>query len=388
MVDMDAPRQKEMRARPGLWSYLVVGLVGAIIGGFLVVGIAPNVLIHRAGLSYLSANPPVITESPTSTVPEPTVSPSGEDPWDRVIYASEKVSPAVVGIVNKTYVLDFFGRRIGRDSSGSGLIVTQDGYIVTNNHVVDNAKDLTVFLADGRTFPARVIGTDPATDLAVIKIDATTLPIGVFGDSDALRPGQLAVAIGNPLGLQFKRTVTQGVVSGLDRVLTVGDYSMRLIQTDAAINPGNSGGPLVNAQGEVIGINSVKINAEAVEGMNFAIPSNQVRRIANELIATGRVRRAMVGLRLIDKETVLAYGLDIQVERGIYVEEAVQGGAAAKAGIKRGDFIIAFNGTNTDKLATFQALLSEMSPGDRVSLLVLRNNKEITFDLELGEAAT
>ncbi len=386
MVDLDAGKQKETRPCPGLWSYFVIGLAGAIIGGLLVVGIAPNILIHRAGLSYLSTNPPVVTESPSGSVP--TVSPSGEDPWDRVIYASEKVSPAVVGIVNKTYVVDFFGRRIGRDSSGSGLIVTEDGYIVTNNHVVENAKDLTVFLADGRMFPARVVGTDPSTDLAVLKIDATALPIGVFGDSDALRPGQLAVAIGNPLGLQFKRAVTQGVVSGLDRVLTIGDYSMRLIQTDAAINPGNSGGPLVNALGEVIGINSVKINADAVEGMNFAIPSNQVKRITNELIATGKVRRAMVGLRLVDKDTALAYGLDLVIERGIYVEEAVQGGPAAKAGITQGDFIIGFSGTDIETFATFQALLSEMSPGDRVELLVLRNNKEITFDLVLGEAAS
>ncbi len=386
MIDLDAP--KDTRKRPELWSYLVVGIVGAIIGGFLVVGIAPQVLIHRAGLAYVSAKPPTVTESPSSPVTIPTASPDSPDPWEKVIYASEKVSPAVVGIVNKAFVTDFFGRRVGRDSSGSGLIVTQDGYIVTNNHVVQNTNGLTVSLSDGRTFPATVIGTDPATDLAVIKIDATGLPIGVFGDSDSLRPGQLAVAIGNPLGLEFKRAVTQGVISGLDRVLTVGDYSMRLIQTDAVINPGNSGGPLVNAQGEVVGLNSVKINAEAVEGMNFAIPSNQVKRIANEIMATGKVRRAMAGVRLVDKETAIAYNLDLNIDKGLYVHEAIPGGAAAKAGLKQGDIIIAMNGIDMDKVSRFQALLSEMSPGDSVELEILRKDQELTLQVVLGEATT
>lgn len=384
MVDLDSTKEK--RKRPDLWSYLIVGLVGAVIGGFLVVGIAPQVLIHRMGLTYTSANPPTITESGTSPVTTPTASPDSPDPWERVIYASEKVSPAVVGIVNRTYVVDFLGRRFGTDSSGSGLIVTQDGYIVTNNHVVEYSSGLTVFLADGRSFPATVVGTDPATDLAVIKIDAEGLPIGVFGDSDKLRPGQLAVAIGNPLGLDFKFTVTQGVISGLDRVLTVGDFSMRLIQTDAVINPGNSGGPLVNADGEVIGLNVVKINAESVEGMNFAIPSNQVKRIANQIIATGKVKRAMVGVRLVDKQAATTYALGINIEKGVYVYEVIQGGPAAKAGLKQGDIILSLNGKETDKVATFQALLAEMSPGETVELKVRRNRQDLTISVVLGEA--
>ncbi len=374
--------------RSSLWSYLLVGLVGAIIGGFLVIGIAPQVLINRMGsLPLATVGEPGKTPTGGSS-PAPQADawvPSG-DPWDSVVYVADKVRPAVVGIVNKTVAYDIFGRQLQRETSGSGLVITSDGYIVTNNHVVQNSKGLAVLLSDGRTMDAKTIGTDPSTDLAVIKVDATALPVGTFGDSDALRLGQLAVAIGNPLGLDFERTVTQGVVSGLDRFLVVGDFYLRLIQTDAGINPGNSGGPLVNAKGEVIGLNSAKINVDAVEGMGFAIPSNQVKRIAQEIIATGRVRRAFVGVELIDKRIATAWGYDIKIDQGLYVSRTVQGGPAAKAGMQKGDIILEFNGTQVSQVGTFQALLREKSPGEEVMLKVLRGSKEMTVKIVLTEA--
>ncbi len=379
-----APGRRQHRE---FWSYLVVGLVGAIIGGFLVLGIAPQILLHRAGL--LTLGDPTVGRSqepgqdPSNVVPVLQVS---GDPWKVVAHAAEKVSPAVVAIVNKTTASDFFGRQYLTDTSGSGLIITQDGYIVTNHHVVENSRGIWVSLADGRTLPARLVGSDKATDLAVIKVEATNLPTGSFGDSEKIRPGELAVAIGNPLGVEFNRTVTAGVVSGLDRVLSTGEFSMRLIQTDAVINPGNSGGPLVNADGEVIGLNSSKISRTAVEGMGFAIPSNQVRRIANEIMETGRVRRAQVGVRLMDKETADVYAADIKIDKGLYVYEAISGLPGAKAGLRKGDFILKVDGTVTNSFSTFQAILSEKSPGDTIVLTVLRGNAEIEITVVLAEA--
>lgn len=230
------------------------------------------------------------------------------------------------------------------------------------------------------------MGADPATDLAVIKIDATGLPTAVFGDSDTLKPGQLAIAIGNPLGMEFNRSVTVGVISGLDRVLRIGDGYMRLIQTDAVINPGNSGGPLVNGSAQVIGINSARLNVEAVEGMGFAIPSNQVKRIVTEIMETGRVRRAFAGLSLMDRTEVKIYKPTVKIDRGIYVYDVVSGGPAAKAGIRAGDIIIEFAGRTINDVGTFVALISEMSPGDSVNIKVLRGGQQLEFTITLVEA--
>ena len=379
------PKREPHRKHGGLMSYLLVGLVGAIIGGFLVLGIAPQVLLSRAGLIPLSSPSQVQTTPSGGAAPTP-VAYSG-DPWQTVVAVAEKVSPAVVGIVNTQGGLyDFFGREYSQDTSGSGLIITPDGYIVTNNHVVENSKSLTVYLADGRTLSARVVGTDPRTDLAVIKINATGLPTGVFGDSDLLRPGELAVAIGNPLGMDFSRTVTAGVVSGLNRVVDISaEASVRLIQTDAVINPGNSGGPLVNARGEVIGLTSLKLVTQAVEGMGFAIPSNMVKRVAQELMQKGSVSRAIIGVSLMDaKAAAQRYG--IKATRGAYVAD-VTGAPAQKAGIKAGDVIVEMDGTAIDSTSTLRAILAEKSPGQKVTLKILRGSQEMTVEVVLGQAS-
>ncbi|HHW18024.1 MAG TPA: PDZ domain-containing protein [Firmicutes bacterium] len=379
----------EKPRRSPLWSYLMVGIVGAVIGGLLVVGIVPQVIVNRMHSLELSYSGPVTAPGQTGTIPlQHEGGQSSSDPWEVVSQAAEKVSPAVVGIVNKSVAYrDFFGNVYEGESSGSGLVITQDGYIVTNYHVVEGARSLTVFLSDGKTLPAKVVGSDPATDLAVIKVDASGLPTAQFGDSSQLKPGQLAIAIGNPLGMQFKRTVTAGVISGLDRVLKLGDGYMRLIQTDAVINPGNSGGPLVNARGEVIGINSSKIDAQAVEGMGFAIPSNEVKRIVQQIMETGRVRRARLGISYIDKTTAKLYYPEIKFEKGIYVFDVVPGGPAAKAGLKKGDIIVEFNGTPVDDAATFWFLIYDSSPGQTVRVKVLRNGQEMVFNVVLGEEA-
>lgn len=383
--------KKPSKSRSRLLSYFLIGVVGAVIGGLVVAAFVPSMVMHKMGMIPLTAQTTGTSSgsssgTTTSTSGSTTLYPTS-DPWQIVAAVAEKVSPAVVGIVNEsTGGVDFFGRQLTQQSTGSGLILTSDGYIVTNNHVVENAKSLTVFLADGTTAKARIVGTDPKTDIAVIKVDATNLPVGVFGDSDQVKPGQLAVAIGNPLGMDFKRTVTQGVISGLDRVLQVGDGYVRLIQTDAVINPGNSGGPLVNAKGEVIGLNSAKLSANSVEGMGFAIPSNLVKRIAQELIDTGKVRRALVGIQVVDRQMAEAY-LNVHGDKGIYVYDVTSGGPAAKAGIRKGDFIIKFAGTDIDDTGTFLALLAEKLPGETVPCTILRNGQQINVNIVLGEAS-
>jgi serine protease Do len=383
-MDYETPAREK---RPSLWSYLLVGLVGAVIGGFLVVGITPQILFHRAGNLQLSGP----ASGDTGLVaPNPVYlnATDLEDPYAAIMLVAQQVSPAVVGITNQaTMGYDFFGREYLRDTGGTGVIISSDGYIVTNEHVVANSKSLTVSLADGRSFPAKVVGSEKSTDLAVIKIEATGLPTVTFGDSDNVKPGQLAVAIGNPLGMEFSRTVTAGIVSGIDRILNITqDSAIRLIQTDAVINPGNSGGPLVNAKGEVIGLNSMKLASNDVEGMGFAIPSNQVQRVASEIIETGRVRRAILGVRLVDKEIVARNNPEIRIERGVYVYEAIVGGPAHKAGMKDGDIILEIAGTQVNKVSAVQAYLAEKSPGEVLAVKVLRGNQETVLEITLAEA--
>ncbi|HOV66463.1 MAG TPA: trypsin-like peptidase domain-containing protein [Bacillota bacterium] len=387
--EVPAPQSGKKSRTPQILWFLLVGLVGAIIGGLVVVAVMPQVILSKMESLQLSVPGSGTSTGQNGSTVLPLVSGSNVDPWQIVVDAAEKVSPSVVCIVNTQTAYDFFGREYLRDTSGSGVILTEDGYIVTNNHVVSGtSRKLTVFLSDGTSKSAQIVGTDPATDLAVIKIEGANLPTAVFGDSDALRPGQLAIAIGNPLGIEFNRSVTAGVISGLDRVLSVGDSYMRLIQTDAVINPGNSGGPLINGNGEVIGLNSVKLNVTAVEGMGFAIPSNQVKRIVEELIETGKVRRAYLGISFLDKSEVSLYLPNVKIDQGVYVYEVVSGGPAAKAGIREGDVIIEFDGRKVNDAGSLIAYLAEKSPGAAVVVKFQRQGQTREVEVVLGEAPT
>ena len=237
-----------------------------------------------------------------------------------VVPIAEKVSPSIVAISLKTTTKDFLGRVYQGQGTGSGIIIDNQGHIVTNNHVVEGAEDITVILHDGTELEATLVGRDSQTDLAVIKVNPAKLAVAELGDSSKLKVGELAVAIGSPMGTEYAGSVTAGIVSGLNRKVSVGDNSIKLIQTDAAINPGNSGGALVNSEGKVIGINTIKFAETTVEGMGFAIPINEAKPIIQDLINNKKIARPYLGIsgQTITKELAEKNN----VPQGVYVMDA------------------------------------------------------------------
>ena len=282
-------------------------------------------------------------------------------------------------------------QRAPQEASGTGFIVSKDGYILTNNHVVADADKVTVTLLDKRVFEAKVIGRDPTTDVAVIKIDGANLPVTALGDDNNSRVGQWVVAIGNPLGLDF--TVTAGIISAKGRPLPgllnslyeITDY----IQTDAAINPGNSGGPLVNIRGEVIGINSAIASSTGFyAGYGFAIPVTLAKQVMDDLIKYGKVRRAVMGVSIAPATAADAKAAGLKEVTGVYVRSFPSDGdesPAKQAGIQPGDVIIAADGKPTDRVSTLQRIIRAHKPGETVTLEVMRFGEKKTFHVKLME---
>lgn len=303
-----------------------------------------------------------------------------------IVRAAKKVGPTVVGITNKAYVRDFFNRvQLAERGSGSGVIYDKSGLIVTNNHVVEGASEIIVSLADGRSAKGKVLGADAATDLAVVKINLENLPVAEFGDSSTVQVGEPAIAIGNPLGMEFRGSVTTGIVSALNRSVEIGERKFTLIQTDAAINPGNSGGALVNADGEIIGINSAKIAISSVEGIGFAIPINSVKPIIQELAEKGRVAHPYVGASLIDKEIAQHYGFDVDLQGGLFIMKLAQNGPLALAGARPGDIIIKFDGNKVESITALRDEIAKHKVGDDVTVTLLRGGTERTLSIKLQE---
>ena len=304
-----------------------------------------------------------------------------------IVQAAKKVGPAVVGITNKAFVRDFFNRvQLTERGTGSGVVYSKDGLIVTNNHVVAGAQEIVVSLPSGKTYPGRVLGADEATDLAVVKIDVKEpLTVAAFGDSDDIMVGEPAIAIGNPLGLEFRGSVTAGVISALNRSIDLGERKFKLIQTDAAINPGNSGGALVNADGQVIGINSAKVAVSGVEGIGFAIPINEAKPILAELESKGRIARPFIGASLIDKEIANKYGINVDLHDGLYVMKLSQGGPAWKAGIHVNDIITKYDGKQVTTVADLRDMINASGIGASVTITILRGDEEIDKYVTLTE---
>ncbi len=311
------------------------------------------------------------------------------------------VSPAVVNISSTKIFrrqptpfdefFDFFypfpndrARRWKEQSLGSGVIVSSDGYIVTNNHVVEKADEIKVTLFDKRTFKAKLIGSDPKTDIAVIKIDGGKLSTIPWGDSDRLQVGEFVLAVGNPFGLSH--TVTMGIISAVGRAdVGIAEYE-DFIQTDAAINPGNSGGPLVNINGELIGINTAIFSKTGgYQGIGFAVPSNMVRRVMDQLIKEGKVTRGWLGVVIQELTPEMAQKFGLRSTEGVLVSDVTKGSPAHKAGIVRGDVIIEFNNKKVVDVAQLRNMVAQTKAGSVVSIKLLRGNKEITLNVTVME---
>lgn len=305
-----------------------------------------------------------------------------------IVQAVKEVGPAVVGITTKVYDRDMFNRRVEVGQSvGSGVLFDKKGYIVTNNHVVSGSKEVNVSLSSGKTVSGTVVGTDPSTDLAVVKIEGSDdLPVATLGDSDGLQVGETAIAIGNPLGLEFQGTVTVGVISALNRSLDDIDQRFKLIQTDAAINPGNSGGALVTADGKVVGINSAKIAKEGVEGMGFAIPINQAKGIIQQLIDNGKVTRAYLGVYAADKDIAQRYGYEWKHDKGVLVMKVAARSPISLTDIQPGDYILSIDGKECNTMKEMREILDTHKPGDKISLTYEHNGREAKTDVLLAAA--
>lgn len=308
---------------------------------------------------------------------------------------TSKVAPGVVSILTEVTTTGMFGQTATGTAAGTGMIVTADGYILTNKHVVDGAKSVQVVLDDGTTYnKVEIVGTDPLNDVAFLKIrDVSNLPTVTLGDSKTLHAGQSVIAIGNALG-QFQNTITSGIISGTGRSITAtsSDYSSSenltdMIQTDAAINSGNSGGPLVNAAGQVIGINTA--TSSDADGIGFAIPISSVKGMLNNIIKNNSADRAYIGVYYVTVTPDVAQTYNLPVSAGAYVyspsqySAIVSGGPADKAGLKDKDIITKVNGVNVGSTGSVSTLIGEYMPGDTVKLTILREGKEQTIDLKL-----
>lgn len=299
--------------------------------------------------------------------------------------AAESVTPAVVNIkASQNSDFDFWGGSYG-GSSGSGVIISADGYIVTNNHVIEEGKSLEVTLNDNRKFIAKLVGTDPSTDLALIKIKARNLTHLMLGNSDSIRVGEWVLAVGNPFNLES--TVTAGIVSAKGRSIDILDDVYRIesfIQTDAAVNPGNSGGALVNTNGELVGINTAIITRSGrYEGYSFAIPSNLARKVVRDLKDYGVVQRAILGVSIDKVTNELAKQLDLESVAGIYIRAVNPKSGAEEGGLKKGDVIVSINNASTRSIPELQEQVARFRPGNTVEVEYFRNGKRYTTDVTL-----
>ena len=272
-----------------------------------------------------------------------------------------------------------FGQPREQRGSGSGVIIRPDGYIVTNNHVVSGATKIQVTLNNNDQYEATVVGTDPATDVAIIKVDATGLPCLPMGDSDQLRLGEWVLAIGSPLGAQLRSTITAGIVSAKGRSMpdNSGEFKIEsFIQTDAAVNPGNSGGALVNKKGELVGINTAIVSQTgAYSGYSFAVPVNIVKRVAQDLMDFGSVKRAVLGISMGNVDKKFADEMKLSSVSGVYINEVLKGSAAEKAGLQKNDVIIAIDGQKVTDGSSVQAKVSGYRPGDKATITYIRDGK-------------
>ena len=375
-------------------SFITV-CASAIVAGLTAFGVVKACVPgENAGSAVISSDGAAYRTVNLSQTDYPDFTYAAESAVDAVVYVKVTIKQ------QQNYTLDpffrfFFGDQATPQSreqqgSGSGVIIRPDGYIVTNNHVVDGATKVEVTLNNNKTYPATIVGTDPATDVAIIKIDADGLPVVPFGDSDELRLGQWVIAIGSPYDL--RSTITAGIVSAKGRQMPHynGEFKIEsFIQTDAAVNPGNSGGALVNQKGELVGVNTAIISQTgSYTGYSFAIPSNIVRKIADDLIDFGSVKRALLGVTMSAITDEKAKELKLFSPNGVYIEEVLEGGAADKAGIRKGDVLVKVDSTAITTPSSLQEKVNSYNPGDKASVTVIRGGDEKVLEVTFQGTST
>lgn len=368
----------------------VSALVGVVVGG---------VVVYQAVRQDRF-------DHPVAPTPETGIVPTSENSQRQILEintsevettitkAVEQVGPAVVTVVGTIPgQLTFFGPTGDQTVSGSGVFILNEGYILTNNHVVEDTKEVNIILSDGSQEMATIVGADPYADLAVLKTDRQAPAVAVMGNSDMLNPGETVIAIGSPLG-DFKNTVTVGVVSATGRSIDAGQgYQIEgLIQTDAAINQGNSGGPLVNLASEVIGINTLIVRGSGTgaiaEGLGFAIPVNTARAVAEQIMQKGYFSRPYMGIRWQSVTPNIAAAYNLPVQWGVYITEVTAGSPASQADLQPGDIITRISSTPIDETHSYFNTLFQYKPGDQVTVEVVRNGKTIELQVTLGESSS
>lgn len=365
--------------RRGKISYIFVALISAIIGGLITSYIAPIYLYGK-----LLPIPEIYQGSNTMSRPinQITIMPSEE--MNSVTAVAKKTMNSVVGITTVVVTREWIWER-AQEGVGSGVIVDKNGYILTNSHVIGdgNAKSINVLFENGDTAIGEVLWYDAILDLAIVKAEGKDLYAAELGDSDNLEVGELAVAIGNPLGLDFQRSVTSGVISGLHRSIKVDEYNVieDLIQTDASINPGNSGGPLLNSLGKVIGINTAKI--QTGEGLGFAIPINLVKPIVEEVIRDGEFSNVYIGFNgrpvgLYERQV----GVDLKIDYGVVILEIIPESSAAEAGLKTLDIIVGLDDKPVENMSSLRKMLYKYRFGDTAILKIIRDGKQMDIEIK------
>jgi 2-alkenal reductase len=382
-----------MTLKKTLYVLLVVvvaagsALTGAVAGGYAVYQVANQ----RQAVNSSADSPTILS---TNNTPEQSFTISSTNIETDITQSVQKVGPAVVTIVGTVPGQQtIFGMTNDGKVSGSGFFISDKGYIVTNNHVVDGTKDVSIILSDGTEQSATIVGTDPYSDIAVLKTDGSVPATVTLGNSDLLKPGESVIAIGSPLG-DFKNSVTVGVVSATGRSIDTGQgYTVEgLIQTDAAINQGNSGGPLVNLAGEVIGINNMIVRGSGsgnvvAEGLGFAIPVNTAQAVANQIIEKGYFSRPFMGISFQAITPDIASAYHLPADWGVYVQKVADDSPAKTAGLQEGDIIVSLNDVKMDEMHGYLNTLYTYKPGDTVSLGVIRDGKDITLSITLSESS-
>lgn len=366
----------EKKSTPKILIVLVIAVIGGLIGSLFT-----YVALDKKIENLTGTNSNGTTKSyEISSVENP------------VVAIAENVGPSIVGVKVNYVSQNMFGSLSEADEEGSGIIYKEDGYIITNYHVIESAinnstaKVVVTFANSEEEVDAKIIGGDKTTDLAVIKIEKTGLTAAKIGKSSDLKVGELAVAIGNPLGQEFAGSVTVGYVSALNRKITTDGRTYKLIQTDAAINPGNSGGALVNSKGEVIGINTVKIGATEVEGLGFAIPTDAAITIIDELMSKGQIERPLIGISGIDLDSTTAKRNNLQ--EGIYIAQVASNSPASQAGLQKGDIIIGVDDKEIKTMEQLNEYKNTKKIGDKIKLKIVRASKEQEVELTLASDTT